>query len=286
MKQPAAFETLYNQERGERLQLPTALDTLLGEFRLPLTSDPPYLIGNFVSTLDGVVSLNEEGQMGGGPISGFHASDHALMGVLRAVADAVIVGARTLREDPAHHWTAEYIYPDLTEAYQELRLSLGKTGHPLNVLVSASGDLDLSARIFQDGVVPVLIVTTSEGERSLRKQEILPSVQIRVCASQHGSISARDILALVQQIQPGHIYLTEGGPYMLTTFLREGFLDELFLTLAPQLAGHTSGDERPSIAMGQHFAPDLPLWSTLLSVKQVQSHLFLRYAFRERQTVT
>ncbi|GHO45016.1 RibD family protein [Ktedonospora formicarum] len=282
MKQPLAFETLYNQERGERLHLPPPLDLLLGEFRMPLESHPPYLIGNFVSTLDGVVSLDEAGHEGGGPISGFHPSDQALMGVLRAIADAIIVGSRTLHEEPTHKWTAEYIYPDLADTYQELRRSLGKSERPLNVLVSTSGNLDLSLNLFQEGTIPVLIVTSTEGEKRLHKQTIPPSVQIKACTSEGGMISASNILHAVQEKQSGTLYLTEGGPGMLTTFLRDGSLDELFLTLAPQLAGHMPGDTRPSIAMGHHFAPDQPLWSDLLSVKRVESHLFLRYAFRKR----
>ena len=50
------------------------------------------------------------------------------MGLLRAVADIVIVGAGTLRESLQHVWTAAYIYPPLTDAYQAASRCLGKVG--------------------------------------------------------------------------------------------------------------------------------------------------------------
>lgn len=283
-KHPEAFVPLYNQERGDKLPLPASLAALLGDFRLPLKAQPPYVIGNFVSTIDGVVSLNEQGHTGGGPISGFLASDHVLMGILRAAADAIIVGAGTLRDEPGHSWTAEYIYPAFAQEYRDLRQALGKTAFPLNVLVSASGNIDLSQGLFQRGEVPALIITTPEGEKHVRTQEVPSWVQLAsIQPQQGGSISAQNILTLVEQTCHGQLFLTEGGPQLLNAFLNEGLLDELFLTLAPQLAGHIHNDQRPAIVMGTHFAPERPLWSTLQSARLVGSHLFLRYAFRERE---
>ena len=68
------------------------------------------------------MSLNVPGQSGGGPISGFNQQDRMVMGLLRAVADAVIVGAGTLRSAPQHLWTAEYIYPPLAESISSFAL--------------------------------------------------------------------------------------------------------------------------------------------------------------------
>ena len=73
-------------------------DSLRGDLRFPAHHDQPYVVGNFVSTLDGVVSFEIPGKSGGGEISGFNEADRFIMGLLRASADAVIVGAGTLRE--------------------------------------------------------------------------------------------------------------------------------------------------------------------------------------------
>src|SRR6266704_2812910 len=126
------LESLYDVERGNDLPLPPPLATLFGRLQFPPHPGRPYVLGNFVTTLDGVVALNVYDQSGGGAISGFNQHDHMVMGLLRAVADAVIVGAGTLRSVSKHRWTAQYIYPPLAGMYQQLRTSLGKPTPPLN----------------------------------------------------------------------------------------------------------------------------------------------------------
>ena len=96
------LDTLYDAGRGDDLPLPVELARLYGPLRFPLHPQRPYIIGNFVTTLDGVVSLQVAGHAGGGDISGFNSHDQMVMGLLRAVADAVIVGAGTLRASPQH----------------------------------------------------------------------------------------------------------------------------------------------------------------------------------------
>jgi riboflavin biosynthesis pyrimidine reductase len=174
------LESLYEQKfDGEvDIALPSALKTVYGNLRFPSHSDHPYVISNFVATVDGVVSLNVPGHSAGGDISGFNAHDRFVMGLLRAVADVVIVGAGTLRSVPAHLWTADYIYPDLSDVYKELQTNLGKSGPPLNVIVTASGELDLRLRVFRSGEVPVLILTTTLAADRMRDQKLPPSVQV------------------------------------------------------------------------------------------------------------
>ena len=90
---------LDRQDTLERGVLPEELTILYGgDLRFPEHDDRPYVIGNFVSTLDGVVSFEIPGKSGGGDISGFNEADRFIMGLLRASADAVIVGSGTLRE--------------------------------------------------------------------------------------------------------------------------------------------------------------------------------------------
>jgi hypothetical protein len=61
-----------------------------GDLGFPAPDDRPYVIGNFVITLEGVTSF-EPGKSGGGEISGFNEADRFIMGLLRASADAAIV---------------------------------------------------------------------------------------------------------------------------------------------------------------------------------------------------
>ena len=276
----APLETLYQVATGPEIPLPPELASRYGSLSFPPHTERPYVFANFVSTLDGVVALNTPGHLSGGDISGFNAQDKMVMALLRSVADAVVVGAGTLRVEPGHIWTAAHIRTPFTAAYQQLRASLGKSGPPLNVIVSASGAVDLRLRIFQSGEVPVLIVTTAQGAKHLRKQSVPPSVQIAAAPEQSSdTISAQAIIAAINNLRPHTMILLEGGPILMGNFFEEHLLDELFLTLAPQIAGRDDTIERPGLVSGIRLAPEHAIWGTLVSIKRGESHLFLRYMF-------
>jgi riboflavin biosynthesis pyrimidine reductase len=97
-------------------------------------------------------------------------------------------------------------------------------------------------------------------------------------------ISARAVLAeTVRHLgKAAPLVLLEGGPRVMGDFFAEGQIDELFLTLAPQVAGRSDEGglaERPALVIGRVLAPEQPRWSQLVSVHQAASHLFLRYHF-------
>src|SRR5262249_36851839 len=152
-------------KRGRLLPLPRKLRNAYGELRMPVTRKGPYVYSNFVTTLDGVVSFNIKGHASGGDISGFSAEDRMVMGLLRAGADVVIIGAGTLSADARALWTAENIFPDLAREYQRLRQALDKPVTPLNVIVTGSGSVDLSLPVFASGLVDALVLTTSAGAK-------------------------------------------------------------------------------------------------------------------------
>lgn len=243
---------------------------------IPTQSGVPYCIGNMVTTLDGVVALNSAGHLSGGEISGFNPSDQAMVGTLRAIADAVIVGAETFRVEATHFFTPEDVAPAFAGDYRDLRALLGKAEAPLNVIVSASGDLNLKVPLFQQSKVPVLILTTRQGFQQLKKQTWPASLQVEAVQDEHG-IAAQTMLEVVSRFSGGKLLLVEGGPRLMSTFLSERCLNELFLTLAPQIAGRDGSVERPGLVKGQLFAPEHPQWGRLVSVKRADSHLFLRY---------
>jgi len=246
---------------------------------MPLPRARPYVFSNFVTTLDGVVSLNIKGHASGGDISGFSAQDRMVMGLLRAVADVVIIGAGTLATDRRHVWTAAAIFPALAEEYQLLREALRQPGPPCNVIVSGSGRIDLRLPVFTSGKVKVLILTTTAGAKRLREQPDAGSVEVRALRANAATISASAILAEVSRMRLGRRILVEGGPRLLGDFYAEGLLDEQFLTLAPQIAGREVGDRRLSLVMGKGFAPGDSLWGSVNDVRRGGSHLFLRYSF-------
>ncbi len=282
----APFMPLFHQSLAgaSSLPMPPTLQSLYGELGFPAPAGRPYVIGNFVSTLDGVVSLGLPGKSGGGEISGFNQHDRALMGLLRAAAGAVVVGAGTLRAVPRHIWTAEHVFPELRAAFQALPFSLGLAPTPLNVILSGSGQLDLAAPVFAAGEVRVLVVTTGAGAARLGDQRLPAGVTVRAAkGAQDGHISAGAVLAEIADClgSASPRVLLEGGPRVMGDFFAEQKLDELFLTLAPQVAGRAEGGlaERPGLVAGRLLAPDQPVWGSLASVHQAGSHLFLRYQF-------
>lgn len=280
MPQPAPlapFETLFDGAPGTEIPLPPALAALYGPLRLPAPAGRPYALGNFVTTLDGVVALDDPAT--GGAISGYNRNDRALMGLLRAVSDAVVVAAGTLRADARHLWTPAGIYPDLADAYAALRAALGKPPQPLDVFVTASGDLDLTLPVFASGRVPVLIVTSADGAARLAAQPPPEWVRVVAAAPGHEPVTVRGVLDAVIAAGARERILIEGGPRFMGEVFAAAALDELFLTLAPQIAGRDAAHPRPALVEGQLFAPAAPLWPTLTSLKRAHSHLFTRYAF-------
>ncbi len=273
------LQSLFDRATGEELPLPAEITGLYGRLRMPLDAGRPYVIGNFVSSLDGVVSLQDSGKKGGGEISGNNRQDHFVMGILRAAADAIIIGAGTLRDSPGHRWTAAHVAPAFSQAYQQLRDALGKPEPPLVVIVTARGDVSMRLALLREGSIPVLIITTSQGAARIREQQAPSWVRVVDVGGQTDIIDAQAILRAVGHVRRCDVILTEGGPQLLGVFLAGRVLDELFLTLAPQIAGRDEQHMRPGLVMGQLFAPEHPMWGELISVKRGESHLFLRYKF-------
>jgi riboflavin biosynthesis pyrimidine reductase len=265
--------------RGRVLPLPPKLQRLYGELRVAPSRPAPQVLSNFVSTLDGVVSLQVKGHSAGGDISGFSAQDRMVMGLLRAVADVVIVGSGTLQADPRTVWTPEAICPVLAGDYQQLRTAIGKNEPALNVVVSASGNIDLRSPVFASGRVPSLVVTTPVGARRMRRRRLPDYLQIRSTGRSGAEIAPSAILDEVMRLSSGKRILVEGGPRLLASFYEEHLVDEQFLTLAPQIAGRDIDDGRLSLVMDRIFAPRNPRWGALIDVRRGASHLFLRYSF-------
>ncbi|MCI4342974.1 MAG: dihydrofolate reductase family protein [Thermoplasmata archaeon] len=278
MKPLSAFETLVDRARGQTLDLPPALARIYGPLRMPGLAGRPYVVGNVAATLDGVVALGRTGTSGGGDITGFEPHDRLLMGLLRASADAVVVGAGTFRAVPRHVWTAEHVDPSRARSYQEFRRRLGKPPSPLNVVVTASGNVDLRLPLFSSGEVPVLIVTNRAGARRLPR-ETWPSTVRVVSTRPAGRITAAAVLRSIGSATSAGLILVEGGPQLLGDFFAEKRLDELFLTLAPQIAGRRDPLARPGLVAGRTFAPERPVWGTLAGIRRADNLLFLRYTF-------
>lgn len=229
--------------------------------------------GNFVSSIDGIVAIEGGTAPSGGIISGRNQADRFLMGLLRAFADAVLVGAGTVRAEGGRAlWTPEFIFPAAADAFRELRRTLKREPSPRLVIVSARGDLDPSDRALQTGA---LVLTTEASANGLRAR--LPAATEIRAISTDETIAADAIFDSLAA-DGYRTILTEGGPRLFGQLLTSGHVDELFLTVSPALVGQR-GDQSFGIIHGVDFGRS-PRWGRLLSVRQQESHLFLRYLFK------
>jgi riboflavin biosynthesis pyrimidine reductase len=198
-------------------------------------------------------------------------ADRFLMGLLRAFAEVVLIGAGTLRAEASHRWTAEQVYPPLADAYRELRESLGLPPGPRLAVVTASGNVDPELPALEGG----LVLTTAAGAATLGDR--LPN-GVRVLALGDGpALAARDLVRALRG--EGHqVILSEGGPHLFGDLVEAGVVDELFLTLSPVLAGRELSSAQIGLIEGVGLLPTVERWGRLLSVRRSADHLFLRYA--------
>jgi riboflavin biosynthesis pyrimidine reductase len=230
----------------------------------------PVLYANFVASIDGVVAV-EGTPSSGSMISGKNAGDRLVMGLLRAVADAVLLGAGTLRATPGHRWTAQHICPALAADFARLRRQLGRTRDPRLVVLTASGDLDPSHPALQAGA---LVLTTADGARRARRL-LPPTCEVR-SISRGKAVSVRRAVAEIHA--EGHdVILSEAGPVVMGQLVRERMVDDLFLTVSPVLVGRVRGDGTKSLIEGVPLLPGDLAWMRLVDVRRQASHLFLRY---------
>jgi riboflavin biosynthesis pyrimidine reductase len=251
-----------------------------GDLIIDLMPGRPTIVGNFVSSMDGVVALGQsEANSGGGEISGFSEADRYMMALLRAIADVVVVGAGTVRVGRRHVWTAANLQPTLAGAFAAWRSELWLTPHPTTIVVTAAGNLEATHSAFNAPAVPVIVVTTDAGAARLAAQPFAPNV--RVVAVGPGPLVPAGALLEVIRTTGARLALCEGGPHLFGELLRSRLVDELFLTIAPQVLGRDATDHRLSFAEGTSFGSGFGRWSALSSIRRAGDDLFLRYRFEQ-----
>ena len=264
------LEVLYEAEL-QAYALPADLEALYGRLGFPAR----VLYSNFVSSLDGVVTLGKA-PSAGSLLSGKNPADRFVMGLLRACADAVILGAGTLRATPGHLWTPDHVYPDLAASFAALRKGLGRTPEPALVLVTASGKFDVSHPAVKKGA---LVMTTQLGKKALG-QRLPPTCEIVVVGRGERLDLRRALVALRKRgLQ---VLLTEGGPHLIGELLQKGVLDEMFLTISPVLAGRGE-EKRLGMVEGVELLPGAGIWSGLLSARRHGDYLFTRHRIPARE---
>jgi len=250
--------------------LPQGLGRLYGG---GLAINDGSVYANFVSSIDGVAAIEAGEAPSGGIISGRNQGDRFVMGLLRAFADAVLVGAGTVRAEGGRAlWTPEFIFPAAADGYRELRRALKRASTPRLVIVTARGGLNPNDRALEVGA---FVLTTEAAAARLRNT--LPSAtEVRAIAT--GNRIEVDAIFDALRSDGLQTILTEGGPHLFGQLVMADRIDELFLTVSPALAGRR-GDQSFGLVQGVDFGRS-PKPGRLLSVRRQESHLFLRYALK------
>ena len=179
--------------------------------------DAAQLRAGFVLSVDGGAAV------GGGSRGLQSPADQAVFAALRAVSDAVVVGAGTAR---AEGYRAVRVRPE----GRAWRSSRGRAAAPTLVLVSRSLELDPADPCFTG---PAVVVTCAAADPDRRAA--LARVADVVVAGQ----DEVDLSAAVRALHGRGLrsLLCEGGPTLLTALLQAGLVDELCLTTSPVLLG-------------------------------------------------
>jgi riboflavin biosynthesis pyrimidine reductase len=182
-----------------------------------------------------VASLDGRATRGGTSRALGGPADLEMLLALRRRADALIIGPGTVR----------------AEGYGPLPCPA--------VLVSRSFDLPWEAALFS-AVGQHVLVYTRAGQEPPDVAAEVEAVPIVELADVVADLRGRGVERL----------LCEGGPTLNRALLAAGLLDELFLTLAPVVAGDEAA---PSI-----IAPGDPAQLSLRSVATADGELYLRYS--------
>ncbi|MEV8432852.1 pyrimidine reductase family protein [Streptomyces sp. HUAS 31] len=216
----------------------------------------PWLRANMVSTLDGAAQHDGRSQ----PIS--TATDMRIFGTLRALADVVIVGAETVRQEGYRPARARAEFAGAREA-------AGQGPAPAIAVISASLDLDFGLPLFTSPSVPTMILTGAAAAPDRMAAAEKAGARVVIAGDGVGVDPVRVVQALAEL---GHTrLLTEGGPRLLGQLVASGVLDELCLTISPML---TAGDAQriaggPAVAVPKRFE--------LVSLLEEEGFLFSRY---------
>jgi riboflavin biosynthesis pyrimidine reductase len=177
----------------------------------------------FVQTADGNTGVADPGSLGGG-----ETDKHVVYeGLSRVAADAVLVGANTMRDDQL---IFSVWHPELVG----LRRSLNLPRHPVQIIASLNG-LDLNrSLIFNVATVPVALLTSAEGARQM-KDMVAGRPWIRLITVESPDRLESALVALRDQ-RIARISCV-GGRTLATALLGQQLVDDAYVTTSPRRGG-------------------------------------------------
>lgn len=219
---------------------PLDLDDLAALYAVPAPGRM-WLRVNMVSTLDGA-GTGADGRTG----SINTEPDHVVFDLLRAICDAVVVGAGTVR-------TEGYSPLRLADRYAVLRAATGRAASLPLVVVTLTGQLPVKLALLQSER-PVLAVTVSRSPGLAGLREALGSEQVLVAGADEVDLPVA--LRLLHERGLRHV-LSEGGPRLLAALLATDLVDELDITCSPVVVGGSQSRIVSGPLLRRRFSPRL-----------------------------
>ncbi len=195
------------------------------------------------------------------------------MGMLRAAADVIVVGARTLNDSPGHQWTPEKVARGFGDELYAYRRALGRPESPAPlVIVSGRGHLEDHVAL-TDPAVPTTVLT-SQARAGLERE--FPRAR-QLVAGGEGRIDGATLMQTLAREFGARLVLCEGGAALMGSLVGAGQVSELFLTIAPRLAGRDAASERIGMVQSYAFESTELQNYAVVSVRREDSTLLLRY---------
>lgn len=225
----------------------------------------PSVSVNFAITADGKVSTRKKTP------SGFTSeNDKRRFRKIRAEADAVLVGAGTLKADNMSMGLSD-------PALQRARKKRGQSAQPLRVIVSASGRLDPKAKVFVSPGAPIVIFSTQAMPERVRSW-LATKADVWLFEKTVDLAEMMRILRVDYRIRS---VICEGGPTLFRSLLEADLIDTLHLTWAPVIFG---GREASTLTgLPGEFLPHLVRFK-LASQEVLGTECFLTYRIKRRAT--
>ena len=185
---------------------------------------------------------------------------------LRAEADAVMSGARTVEVSPVTMGPGG-------AKYRRARVRRGLAEYNLRIVVSGSGKLDAGAEIFKHRFSPIIVLTTERAGRARLKRLATLADEVKVCGERE--LDFRFALKWLRKKWNVKRLLCEGGGEINDALFRAGLVNEVHMTVCPFVFG---GRTAPTLADGagfQSLADAAQL--TLTSQRRIGDEMYLVY---------
>ncbi len=186
----------------------------------------PWVASLMVASSDGAAAIaGRSGTLGG-------AGDRAVFRAVRAGADALVVGAGTIRAE-------DYGPARTPEEGRAARAARGQPAHPQLVVVSGRLALDPGQRLFTeaDDTTPTpLVVHPPSAPVAARRRLDGVAELVEVEGAADGGVDPHALLAVLDERGVG-LAVCEGGPSLNGTLLAADLLDEMCLTIDPDMVG-------------------------------------------------